>query len=93
MVSFGYQVQNNTTRATTPASTDQGNVSYECPSWQEIFGIPSNGAFPHTAGFTGGARPEASFEGCLLNIEGIADGWVLRVDRRFPICKGRQKEC
>ncbi|KAH9221411.1 hypothetical protein DL95DRAFT_403237 [Leptodontidium sp. 2 PMI_412] len=71
MVRFGYQVQNNTTRVTTPASTDQGNVSYECPSWQGIFGIPSNGAFPHTVGFPGGARPEASFEGCLLNIEGM----------------------
>lgn len=84
MVGSGYQVQNNTTRATTPASTDQGNVSYECPSWQGIFGIPSNGAFPHTTGFAGGAGSEASFERCLLNIEGMAAvGYRVLSDDQF----------
>lgn len=73
MTSIGHQVQNNVGRATTPASTDQGNVSYECPSWQGIFGIPSpGGAFPHTAGFADGAGTVASFEKSLLSCEGMA---------------------
>ena len=73
MTAIGHKVQNNTTRATTPASTDQGNVSYACPSWHGVFGIPTpNGAFPHTAGFADGAGTTASFEKSLLSCEGMA---------------------
>jgi amidohydrolase len=73
MTSIGHQVQNNVGRATTPASTDQGNVSYECPSWHGIFGIPSpGGAFPHTAAFADGAGTVVSFERSLLSCEGMA---------------------
>lgn len=73
MADIGHTVQNNTTRTTSPASTDQGNVSYECPSWQGIFGIPSeNGAYPHTEGFAKGAGKLASFDRSLLSCEGMA---------------------
>ena len=73
MTDLGYTVQNNTDRATSPASTDQGNVSYECPSWQGIFGIASeNGAYPHTEGFAAGAGTIPSFDRSLLSCEGMA---------------------
>ncbi|KUJ08497.1 uncharacterized protein LY89DRAFT_711559 [Mollisia scopiformis] len=69
---MGHKMQCNVDRETTPASTDQGNVSYVCPSFQGIFGIPSENAFPHTAGFAQGAGSIASFERCLLSAEGMA---------------------
>ncbi|KAH8892389.1 metal-dependent amidase/aminoacylase/carboxypeptidase [Thozetella sp. PMI_491] len=72
MEELGHKVQCNIGR-TSPASTDQGNVSYECPSWQALFGIPSeNGAYPHTAGFANGAGLPASFDRSLLSTEGMA---------------------
>lgn len=73
MTGLGYVMENNTDRVTSPASTDQGNVSYECPSWQGIFGIPSeNGAYPHTEGFATGAGKLESFDRSLLSCEGMA---------------------
>ncbi|ERS99394.1 hypothetical protein HMPREF1624_04594 [Sporothrix schenckii ATCC 58251] len=65
---------------TTPASTDQGNVSYECPSWHGMFGIPSEGgAFPHTENFARGAGLRKSFDRALENSEGMATAgyWFL----------------
>jgi amidohydrolase len=73
MIGLGHKMQCNVDRETTPASTDQGNVSYECPSWHGIFGIPSEeGAFPHTKGFAKGAGSAASFDRALLSCEGMA---------------------
>lgn len=72
MSGLGLEVQNNISRDTTPASTDQGNVSYECPSWHGVFGIPSEGSFPHTEGFAKGAGTATSFDRCLLSCEGMA---------------------
>ncbi|EPE05644.1 metal-dependent amidase aminoacylase carboxypeptidase [Ophiostoma piceae UAMH 11346] len=72
MGDLGREVQCNVDR-TTPASTDQGNVSYECPSWHGIFGIPSEeGAYPHTASFATGAGLRRSFDRALENSEGMA---------------------
>ncbi|CAK7270487.1 hypothetical protein SEPCBS119000_004116 [Sporothrix epigloea] len=81
MGALGRQVQCNTGR-TTPASTDQGNVSYECPSWHGIFGIPSeDGAYPHTASFATGAGLRKSFDRALENSEGMATvGYRFLVD-------------
>jgi len=99
MVGFGYQVQNNTTQATIPASTGQENFRYECPSWQ-VLGIPSDGAFPHTTRFSGGAGSEASCERYLLNIEGMAavgyrvltdDGFSEEVKRKLETRKWDRK--
>ncbi|CZR51782.1 related to metal-dependent amidase/aminoacylase/carboxypeptidase [Phialocephala subalpina] len=72
MKELGHKVQNNVGRDTTPASTDQGNVSYECPSVQFVCGIPSNGAFPHTAKFADGAGSVVSFDRIMLSVEGMA---------------------
>ncbi|KAH8660090.1 metal-dependent amidase/aminoacylase/carboxypeptidase [Xylariales sp. PMI_506] len=69
---LGHKVQCNIGR-TSPASTDQGNVSYACPSFQSLFGIPSpGGAYPHTEGFAEGAGREESFDRSLLSCEGLA---------------------
>jgi len=72
MSGLGHHVQNNVDREATPASTDQGNVSYACPSTQFICGIPSKGAYPHTAGFSKGAGTVSAFDRCLLTCEGMA---------------------
>ncbi|KAJ9150388.1 Peptidase M20 domain-containing protein 2 [Pleurostoma richardsiae] len=70
---LGYKVLCDTNREITPASTDQGNVSYECPSWQGLFGILSDdGAWPHTEGFARAAGKAASFERSLISCEGMA---------------------
>lgn len=72
MEGLGHKVRNDVGRNTTPASTDQGNVSYECPSVQFCCGILSKGAFPHTAKFADGAGSVESFDRILLSIEGMA---------------------
>jgi amidohydrolase len=71
MKGIGYEVQCNIGR-TSPASTDQGNVSYECPSFQALFGIPSDGAYPHTPGFATGAGKIESFDTSLRSCQGMA---------------------
>lgn len=85
MRGLDHEVQCNIGREITPASTDQGNVSYECPSWQGIFGIPSeNGVFPHTEGFAKSAGTVASFDRCLLSCEGMATvGYRFLTDDNF----------
>lgn len=72
MHSMGHEMLNEVDREITPASTDQGNVSYECPSWHGVYGIPSDGAFPHTAGFAKGAGSEKSFDRAMLSTAGMA---------------------
>ncbi|KAF2813588.1 uncharacterized protein BDZ99DRAFT_507478 [Mytilinidion resinicola] len=69
---LGLETQNNVGRETTPVSTDQGNVSHECPSWHGAFGISSEGANPHTVGFEKAAGTRSSFDRALLACEGMA---------------------
>ncbi len=82
MAGLGRTVQCNSTRATTPASTDQGNVSYACPSWHGIFGIPCEaGAYPHAPAFAAAAGSRRAFERALKNGEGMAlTGYRILVD-------------
>lgn len=84
MKGLGHEVQCNVGRL-SPASTDQGNVSYECPSFQGLFGIPSeDGAYPHTPGFATGAGKDESFELSLLSCQGMAvTGYRFLTDDNF----------
>lgn len=59
--------------ATFNGSTDQGNVSYECPSIHPIFGIKAEeGCYNHTIGFAKAAGTEEAFWQCLATAKGMA---------------------
>ena len=63
-------------------STDQGNVSYVCPSFHGTFAIPvSDGAFNHTPGFTACAGTDEAYRLCITAGKGMAvAGWNILSD-------------
>lgn len=71
--------------ATFNGSTDQGNVSYECPSIHPIFGIKAGeGCFNHTVGFAAAAGTEEAFWQCIATAKGMAAvAWNVWTDDAF----------
>ena len=64
----------------THAST--GNVSYICPSFHGIFGIPvTEGAYNHTPGFTAAAGTDRAYDLAIVTAKGMAmTGWKILTD-------------
>lgn len=64
----------------TPAPT--GNVSYICPSFHGIFGIPATeGAYNHTPGFTAAAGTDRAHDLAIVTAKGMAiAGWKILTD-------------
>jgi hypothetical protein len=64
----------------TPAST--GNVSYICPSFHGIFGIPvTEGACNHTPGFTDAAGTDRAHDLAIVTAKGMAvAAWKILTD-------------
>ncbi|EPE03902.1 metal-dependent amidase aminoacylase carboxypeptidase [Ophiostoma piceae UAMH 11346] len=65
-----------------PASTDQGNVTYECPGFHGGIGIEAPpGCGNHTPGFTASAGEEGAHELSLIAAKGLAiTGWQILTD-------------
>ncbi|KAL4862777.1 hypothetical protein BDV12DRAFT_206989 [Aspergillus spectabilis] len=86
MAQLGWPVECDLTK-TTPGSgsTDQGNVSYACPSFHSMFSIDSQpGAFNHTAGFTVAAGTESAYRKSIASAKGMAlAAWKVLVDDQF----------
>jgi amidohydrolase len=82
MASLGSNVTCDFDAEPMSGSTDQGNVSYECPSFHGGFAIPAEkGAYNHTPGFTTAAGSEEAFKRCLLTAKGMAlAGWKVLSD-------------
>ncbi|KKY20015.1 putative metal-dependent amidase aminoacylase carboxypeptidase [Phaeomoniella chlamydospora] len=85
MANLGYDIECNFEAAAVPASTDQGNVSYECPSWQGGFGIVTEkDVYNHTRGFTKSAGTPDAFHRCVEACKGMAMvGFQVLVDDSF----------
>ncbi|KKK25669.1 hypothetical protein ARAM_003711 [Aspergillus rambellii] len=68
-----------------PGSTDQGNVSYECPAFHGYVGIQAApGATNHTPGFTAAAEKEEAHTLCLESAKGMAIvGWQILADENI----------
>ncbi|KAF2099917.1 metal-dependent amidase/aminoacylase/carboxypeptidase [Rhizodiscina lignyota] len=71
--------------ATMAGSTDQGNVSYECPSIHPMFGIDAReGCYNHTPGFTAAAGTEKAFWQTIETAKGMAAAaWRMLTDDKF----------
>ncbi|KAJ0413378.1 hypothetical protein BJY00DRAFT_322054 [Aspergillus carlsbadensis] len=65
-----------------PGSTDQGNVSYECPAFQAYVAIPAEpGCKNHTPGFTAAAGTRQAHDLCIAASKGMAlVGWQVLAD-------------
>ncbi|TPX15987.1 uncharacterized protein E0L32_000321 [Thyridium curvatum] len=73
MAEIGVKVACDFDSAGVPGSTDQGNVSYECPSFQAFVGLETKpGCNNHTPGFTAIAGSEESHKLCLAASKGMA---------------------
>ena len=85
MEKLGEGVTCDFTKGPVFASTDQGNVSYECPAWQGGFGIVTPaGVQNHTGGFTESAGTKDAFKRCLTAAKGMAaTGLKVLLDEKF----------
>ncbi|KGO55273.1 Peptidase M20D, amidohydrolase, predicted [Penicillium expansum] len=73
MSQIGTEVRCDLNSSGVPGSTDQGNVTYECPGIQAYVGIPAGpGANNHTPGFTAVAGSKESHELCMHAAKGMA---------------------
>ncbi|CAI7638734.1 hypothetical protein PCG10_003650 [Penicillium crustosum] len=73
MAQIGTEVKCDLNSSGVPGSTDQGNVTYECPGIQAYVGIPAGpGANNHTPGFTAVAGSKESHELCMHAAKGMA---------------------
>jgi hypothetical protein len=66
-------------------STDQGNVSYVCPSIHAVYRIPVPGnAVNHTREFTAAAITDEAFEATIKSAKGMATAaWKVLSDEVF----------
>ncbi|KAH8884208.1 hypothetical protein GQ53DRAFT_880711 [Thozetella sp. PMI_491] len=94
MSDIGSQVRNDTSSPGVPGSTDQGNVTYECPGFHAYVGIPSGpGCNNHTPGFTAAASTEEAHELCLSAAKGMAiAGWRILSDNETAAAVRREFE-
>ncbi|KAL3449853.1 hypothetical protein BJX65DRAFT_316609 [Aspergillus insuetus] len=73
MSSIGSKVRCDLQSRGVPGSTDQGNVSYECPAFQAYVVIPAEpGCKNHTAGFTAAASTREAHDLCIAAAKGMA---------------------
>ncbi|KAJ5980086.1 hypothetical protein N7481_007384 [Penicillium waksmanii] len=73
MSQMGIEVRCDLSSSGVPGSTDQGNVTYECPGIQAYVGVhAAPGANNHTAGFTAVAGTRESHDLCLHAAKGMA---------------------
>ncbi|KAJ5578607.1 uncharacterized protein N7459_007571 [Penicillium hispanicum] len=73
MSHMGVEVRCDLESSGVPGSTDQGNVTYECPGIQAYVGIPAApGANNHTVGFTAVAGTKESHDLCIHAAKGMA---------------------
>jgi hypothetical protein len=82
MATLNSKVKCDETSEPFPGSTDQGNVSYVCPSIHAYVGIITTpGASNHTPGFTAHAGTRDAHERCVVVAKGMAmAGWKVLVD-------------
>lgn len=94
MAALGSEVKCDSTSTGVPGSTDQGNVSYACPSTQTYVGIPAEpGCNNHTAGFTAVAGTKEAHRLCLEAAKGMAvAGWKILAEDQIAAAVRRDFE-
>ncbi|PYI07541.1 hypothetical protein BO78DRAFT_469151 [Aspergillus sclerotiicarbonarius CBS 121057] len=82
MAIMGSEVKCDLRSSGVPGSTDQGNVSYECPAFQAYVAIPAEpGCKNHTPGFTAVAGTREAHDLCIAAAKGMAlVGWKVLAD-------------
>ncbi|KAL4777919.1 hypothetical protein BJX76DRAFT_344624 [Aspergillus varians] len=87
MASIGSEVKCDLRSQGVPGSTDQGNVSYECPAFQAYVAIPAEpGCKNHTPGFTAVAATKEAHELCVNAAKGMAlVGWKVLADEATAV--------
>ncbi|KAL2825077.1 hypothetical protein BDW59DRAFT_172571 [Aspergillus cavernicola] len=82
MQSLGFKVKCDLDSKGVPGSTDQGNVSYECPAFQAYVVIPAEpGRKNHTPGFTATVATREAHDLCIAVAKSMAlVGWRVLAD-------------